>query len=153
MLGKDSASSMTLISEHTEIEGDIKIKGTLTIVGRVKGNVIAVGSDKIKVDVQQNGVVEGEIRAPNVMINGTVIGDVHSTGQVTLQANSTIKGDVYYSIMEMSMGAKVNGSLVYNGEDSTKKKGMFGSRQPVAEVTVESDKLEPKEKLDLAKQK
>ena len=62
--------------------------------------------------LSETGVVEGDINVPHVVINGTVNGNVVSTGHVELQANAKVTGDIHYKAVEMELGALLNGSLV-----------------------------------------
>ena len=55
---------------------------------------------------------------PNVVVNGTVIGDVHALAHVELAAQARVHGNVYYSLIEMAMGAEVNGNLVHQSDNS-----------------------------------
>lgn len=103
----------TLISNKTEFVGDICFTGGLHIDGRVKGSVIAQENDNAVVRISDHGVVEGEVRAPHVIINGQVIGDVYSSAHVELAANASVTGTVHYHLLEMVMGAQVNGNLVH----------------------------------------
>ena len=67
--------------------------------------------------LSESGIVEGEVRVPNIVLNGTVIGDVHAKQHIELASNARITGNVYYSLLEMAMGAEVNGNLVHVAED------------------------------------
>jgi cytoskeletal protein CcmA (bactofilin family) len=49
-------------------------------------------------------------------LNGQVTGDVRSAERIELAAKAKVDGDVYYNLIEMAMGAAVNGSLVHNVE-------------------------------------
>ena len=53
-----------------------------------------------------------------MVANGTVIGDVHALAHVELAAQARVHGNVYYSLIEMAMGAEVNGNLVHRTEQS-----------------------------------
>jgi cytoskeletal protein CcmA (bactofilin family) len=53
-----------------------------------------------------------------VVVNGTVIGDVHASGHVELASEARIHGNVYYALIEMAMGAEVNGNLVHQADTS-----------------------------------
>lgn len=44
---------------------------------------------------------------PNVVVNGSIIGDLHASGHVELAAQARVHGNVYYSLIEMAMGAEV----------------------------------------------
>lgn len=109
----------SLIGRHTETLGDLRFSGGLHVDGTVKGNVYADDDSGAVLTLSEYGTVEGEVRVPNVVLNGTVIGDVHARDQIELAANARITGNVYYRLIEMAMGAEVNGSLVHCGADDS----------------------------------
>jgi len=103
----------TLLAQGTVVEGTVKFEGCLEIEGTVHGNVYAHhGDDAALVRILESGQVNGEIRAPAVIINGTVRGDVYAFEQLELAANAVVDGDVHYHLLEMLKGAQVNGALV-----------------------------------------
>jgi cytoskeletal protein CcmA (bactofilin family) len=106
----------TVIGEETEVHGDIIFGGGLHIDGTVKGNVAVQGQADAMLTVSELGVVEGDIKVPNIVLNGKVSGDVYSSGHLELAEKAEINGNVYYSLLEMSMGASVNGSMVHSIE-------------------------------------
>ena len=106
----------TLISSRTIVEGDIHFSGGLHVDGRIRGKVIAdEGSDAV-LRISEVGEVTGDINAPHVIINGTVNGDVYASAHLELAEKASINGSVYYNLIEMAMGASVNGNLVHQRE-------------------------------------
>ena len=123
MLGKSKKPKQTthidsLIGQNSEIQGDVIFSGGLHVDGKVKGNVIAAEGDDSVLTLSERGVIEGEVKVPNVVVNGTVIGDVHALSHVELAAQARVHGNVYYSLIEMAMGAEVNGNLVHRADKS-----------------------------------
>lgn len=117
----------TLISSKTEIVGDVKFSGGLHIDGIIKGNLIAEEGTGALVRISEKGCIEGQINAPNVIINGRVKGDVHSSEYIELAKKAQIEGDIYYQTMEMVLGAEVNGKLHHQAK---------GKKADVAAVAV-----------------
>ena len=103
----------TLVSSATEIVGDIHFSGELIVEGKIKGNIYAEDNSEALVRVVDQGVVEGEICVPSVIINGLVQGDVRSTKHIELAAKAVVMGNVYYNLIEMVMGSEVNGNLMH----------------------------------------
>ena len=122
MLGKGkkrknaSARVDTIIGQQTRIEGDIHFTGGLLVDGRIKGSVIAEAGSASVLTVSEHGCIEGDVQVPTVILNGTVTGDVRSEEHIELAAKARVDGDVYYKLIEMAMGAAVNGSLVHRSE-------------------------------------
>lgn len=115
MLGRKKRRSTkidSLIGRQSQIAGDIKFSGGLHIDGTVHGNVLAETDERAMLTVSEHGTIEGEVRVPYVVLNGLVKGDVYANDHVELNPNARVEGDVYYSLIEMAMGAEVNGKLV-----------------------------------------
>ena len=106
----------SLVGRNTELQGDIRFSGGLHVDGVIKGNVISEPGSVSVLTLSENGTIEGEVKVPNVVLNGIVLGDVHASEHVELQPNARVTGNVYYSLIEMAMGAEVNGSLVHKAE-------------------------------------
>ncbi len=107
----------TLIGHKSEMLGAVKFAGGLHVDGTVKGNVVAEDDASSVLTLSETGVIEGEVRVPNVVLNGTVIGDVHARHHIELASKARITGSVYYHLIEMAVGAEVNGNLVHVAED------------------------------------
>jgi cytoskeletal protein CcmA (bactofilin family) len=113
--GKTSNSSRieTVIGPQTVVEGDISFSGGLHIDGHVKGNISAEAGSQAVLTVSERGRIEGDVRVPNLVLNGTVQGNVHASERVELASHAKVAGNLYYHLIEMAMGAEVNGSLVH----------------------------------------
>jgi len=134
----------TLIGRNTRVQGDMSFEGGLHVDGTVKGGVCAHGPESAVLTVSEHGTIEGEVRVPYVVLNGVVLGDVHAREHIELAAKARVEGDVYYGLMEMAMGAEVNGKLVHT-EAATPPLALdppgvvVGAQRP---EEVESDEIE-----------
>ena len=66
--------------------------------------------------VSERGCVEGSVVAPHVQLNGTIKGDVRATERIVLGPKARVIGNVQYKLIEMSIGAEVNGKLIHDSE-------------------------------------
>ncbi len=114
--GRPTASVETLIGHKVTVRGDVSFSGGLHIDGRVVGSVVAEEGSEGVVTLSEKGVIEGEVRAPFVMVDGTLKGDVVATERVELAANARVEGNIYYKVVEMAAGATVTGQLVHAEE-------------------------------------
>jgi cytoskeletal protein CcmA (bactofilin family) len=110
-----SESATTLIAEGTQIRGDIHFSGRLHIDGKIDGAVHGEGDQAI-LTLSEHAVVTGEVHAPHIVIDGTINGDVDATGRLELASNARVEGNVYYKLLEMSAGARINGKMVHRDE-------------------------------------
>jgi len=113
--GLGVSGGTTLISRETAILGDIQFSGNLDVEGLVQGNIVAKPDSEACVRVIDKGRVEGDITAPSVVVNGSVEGDVYSSGHLELASKARVQGSVYYTLVEMAAGSEVNGSLQHVG--------------------------------------
>jgi cytoskeletal protein CcmA (bactofilin family) len=102
----------TLIGKSARVSGDVDFQGGLHLDGRVMGNVRSDDSPGSTLSVSETGSVEGTVQVPNVMLSGTVRGDIHARERVVLGATARVEGNVYYGIIEMTLGAQIIGKLV-----------------------------------------
>jgi cytoskeletal protein CcmA (bactofilin family) len=128
MFGKKKAFSSaridTLIGQGTEITGDLMFTGGLHVDGRINGNVVAEeGSSSILI-LSEFGHIEGDVKVPNMVLNGKIVGDVYGSTRVELAPKSRIKGSVYYNLIEMAIGAEVNGGLIHQPHDAKPQRAL-----------------------------
>lgn len=111
----------TLIGGQVTVRGDISFSGGLYIEGTVHGAVVAEDGPSVAVlTVSEKGAIHGEVRAPHVVVNGQLRGDVYASERIELGANARIEGNVYYKVAEMAAGAMITGRMVH-GESQPQK--------------------------------
>jgi cytoskeletal protein CcmA (bactofilin family) len=71
--------------------------------------------------ISENGCVEGSVVVPNLTLNGTVKGDVRVTERVELGSRARVIGNVQYKLIEMAIGAEVNGKLIHEMDVAAKR--------------------------------
>jgi cytoskeletal protein CcmA (bactofilin family) len=104
----------TLIGAKVVLRGDVVFSGGLHVDGAVIGTISAEPGAEALLVVSEKGRIEGEVRVPHVVIDGTVKGDIHAPGKVELAARARIEGNIHYRLLEMAAGAEVNGRLEHD---------------------------------------
>jgi cytoskeletal protein CcmA (bactofilin family) len=95
------------IDQGSEFEGKLTFKDTVRIDGRFQGEI----SSENTLIVGKSGEVEASIRSTNVVVNGTVVGDIQARGQLTLHKTARVDGDVNTPVLVVEEGAIFNGQL------------------------------------------
>lgn len=103
----------TLVGPNSKIDGDVHFKGGCHIDGLVRGSVSADPDTDSALSISDIGSVEGGVTVPNVVLNGIVKGDVFASERVELGPTARVTGNVYYNLIEMAIGAEINGKLVH----------------------------------------
>jgi cytoskeletal protein CcmA (bactofilin family) len=130
----------TVIGRETELRGDLRFHGGLHVDGSIKGDVSGMSDDAAALILSESGRVEGDVRVANVVLNGTVIGDVYASGRAELAPQARVTGTLYYRLLEMAMGAEVNGQLVRMEEEETRMLSYDGSGDgPIDQASIVAD--------------
>lgn len=106
----------TLVGANSTVNGDVHFSGGCHIDGRVNGSVSADLDGNSALSISEDGNVEGGVKVPYVVLNGIVRGDVVASRRVELGSTARVIGNVYYNLIEMAIGAEINGKLVHQPE-------------------------------------
>ena len=102
-----------LVGANTKVHGDVHFKGGCHVDGIVKGNVTADNESDSALSISEDGTVEGGVTVPYVVLHGIVRGDVCASQRVELGPTARVIGNEYYNLIEMAIGAEINGKLVH----------------------------------------
>jgi cytoskeletal protein CcmA (bactofilin family) len=102
----------TLIGKGVRIQGDLEFEGGLHLDGSVEGSVWALLTSDATLSVGDHGQIEGSLSAPDVVLNGSVRGDIVASGSVVLGPRARVHGNVVYGSIEIAAGAEVQGRLL-----------------------------------------
>jgi cytoskeletal protein CcmA (bactofilin family) len=101
----------TLIGKAARVTGDVEFAGGLHLDGSIIGNVRSDQAPASTLSVSAGASIEGTVDVPNVRLDGTVKGDIHAPGRVILGATARVEGNLYYGVIEMTLGAQIMGKL------------------------------------------
>ena len=110
----------TLIGAKTDLKGDIVFTGGLRIDGKDRGNISAKGDGNSTLVLSENAFVTGNVTVPHIITNGSIKGHVRAAERIELQPKAEIIGDVYYKVIEMALGAVINGNLVREAVEASR---------------------------------
>jgi len=106
----------TIVGIDTRVNGDMHFAGGLHVDGIVHGSVSADPDSDASLSLASGATVDGGVTVPYVLLEGTVKGDVFANKRVILGATARVIGNVYYNLIEMAIGAEINGKLVHQPE-------------------------------------
>jgi cytoskeletal protein CcmA (bactofilin family) len=115
MFSRDSRPRIdTLIARETRVAGDVEFQGGLHVDGRIAGDVRALqaAARTASLSVSETGVIEGAVEVPDVELRGRVRGDIRASARLVLGATARVEGNVYYGVIEMTLGAQIMGKLI-----------------------------------------
>ncbi|HEX4267121.1 MAG TPA: polymer-forming cytoskeletal protein [Steroidobacteraceae bacterium] len=102
----------TLIARSVKVNGDLDFAGGLHLDGRVAGGVRADPKTPASLSVSDTGSIEGPVEVTDLVLHGAIRGDIVARGRVVLGASARVEGNLYYGVIEMTLGAQITGKLV-----------------------------------------
>jgi cytoskeletal protein CcmA (bactofilin family) len=102
----------TLIARSVRVNGDVEFAGGLHLDGQVAGGVRADPANPSSLSVSDTGSIEGPVEVTDLLLHGAVRGDIVARGRVVLGASARVEGNLYYGLIEMTLGARIAGKLV-----------------------------------------
>lgn len=117
----------TLLAEGSVFEGTLHTKGDVEIAGVFKGDIFSEGnvqggnvelvtssvqgdvSAKELLKIGPQSVIGGNIKTKDMICSGRIVGNVESSGRVTLTTGSALTGDLTASTIAVMEGALMEG--------------------------------------------
>ena len=103
-IGKTTGTT-SILSKKIKIEGDIQGDEDLRLEGHFKGTIKVVGD----IHVGQSGVVEADVEADNIVIQGQITGNVLARKQLEIQSSGQLLGDCKAKSIDIREGALFEG--------------------------------------------
>ena len=120
----------TLLGRGATFEGKLTFEGTVRIDGRFRGEVF---SDDVLV-IGEGAIVEAEIDVGEVIIQGTVIGNIKAKRSIEIHAPGRMKGDIHTPSLQIDKGVMFEGRSFMEG--ATKPAPAPAPAQPKAPTPV-----------------
>lgn len=98
---------MNVLHKGAEVEGNIKISGSIRIDGKIKGNIEA--SEKIVIG--ETGNIDGEIHGKEIKVSGKCSGSVIATNLVSFQTTAEFDGDIKCKKLIVEEGVLLDGNV------------------------------------------
>jgi cytoskeletal protein CcmA (bactofilin family) len=101
-LAERKSPRVTVLTKDTEFSGSIAFTGELELNGKLEGDLL---SEDGRLLVGESGIVQAQIRAREVVIAGTVCGNIVATERVQLQRTARLYGNVSAPALVVEEGA------------------------------------------------
>lgn len=111
----DPDTTDTLIGEGSIFEGKIKSDAGVRVEGQILGDIECEGD----VIIGEKGVVHSNINARNVLIAGTVTGNVQVRNKLSITSKGKLYGNMLAASLHIEEGSIFEGSskMIHSNED------------------------------------
>ncbi len=107
----ETANTINLIANGTQVTGDIKSDSGIRIDGHLKGKMNIKG----KVVIGNTGLVDGDINCKQIEVSGQVNGNIHAGELVNLKSSAKINGEIVTRKLAIEPGAVFTGTCRMDG--------------------------------------
>lgn len=118
-----SGVAETIVGTSVKLKGNLQSGGDITIDGSVNGEIKTKGS----VNIGPNANVIANVKAKQVIVAGTVQGNIEAIERLTLTETGRVYGDVVVNLLSISAGA------IFTGKSTMIEKVKQPTTEPVAE--------------------
>jgi cytoskeletal protein CcmA (bactofilin family) len=101
----------TLLGRGAAFEGKLTFEGTVRVDGKLKGEVF---SDDVLI-VGEGAYVEAEIDIGEIIIQGTVVGNIRAKRGIEIHAPGRVKGDLHTPSLQIDKGVIFEGRSFMEG--------------------------------------
>lgn len=102
----------SFISAELTLEGKIEGSGNVRVAGRFKGDVNVQGD----LTIEKGAQISGQVHARQVVVEGTLEGNIVSAERVELRATGILNGDVKAGALIVAAGSKMRGNAEFGWE-------------------------------------
>ena len=102
------SKNVSVIGPTLVFKGELSADEDLIIEGRIEGTI---AHHKKNLTVGKQGRVKADIHASSVIIEGQLVGDIHSEGVVSLAKGADVRGNIFCGRIVMEDGAKFKGRI------------------------------------------
>ena len=127
------SKNVSVIGSTLVIKGELSADEDLFIEGHIEGTI---AHHKKHLTVGKQGRVVADIHANSVIVEGQLVGDIHSEGLVSLAKGADVRGNIYCGRIVMEDGARFKGKI----DMGEPPKVTAVSKEPVQAEPVRTDK-------------
>ncbi len=113
MFARETGKLESLIGVNSEFQGELHVKGTLRVDGRIEGQLWAEC-----VILSESGVVTGEINAKKIIVGGRIEGTLRGREIVEIKSKGRVSGEIFTPKIAITEGGELNGKIEMKIEDA-----------------------------------
>lgn len=132
------SKNVSVIGPTLVFKGELSADEDLVIEGDVEG---AIAHHKKHLTIGKQGRVKADIHASSVIVEGRLIGDIHSEGVVSLAKGAEVTGNIYCGRIVMEDGARFKGKIDMGEKPKESTPKVPAQKEPVKIEPVNTEKV------------
>lgn len=127
------SKNVSVIGPTLVFKGELSADEDLVIEGDIEGTI---AHHKKHLTIGKQGRVKADIHASSVIVEGRLVGDIHSEGIVSLAKGADVTGNIYCGRIVMEDGARFKGKI-----DMGEKLKVSAPKEPVQIDQAKTEKV------------
>lgn len=127
------SKNVSVIGPTLVIKGELSADEDLVIEGHIEGTI---AHHKKHLTIGKEGRVKADIHASSVIVEGELVGDIHSEGVVSLAEGADVRGNIECGRIVMQDGARFKGKI-----DMGDRPKAIETKEPVKIEPVKAEKI------------
>lgn len=132
----------TIIGDNSRIEGQLIASESTRVDGTLRGKILSEST----VIIGEHGVIYGDIDGFEILVAGTVYGNLHAQQRIQLTETGRVVGDLFTKTLVIDEGASFRGGcsmeIAANMEELSKPETLPESELEPAPEEEEKEELE-----------
>lgn len=130
--------NVSVIGPTLVFKGELSADEDLVIEGDIEGTI---AHHKKHLTIGKQGRVKADIHASSVIVEGRLIGDIHSEGVVSLANGAEVTGNIYCGRIVMEDGARFKGKIDMGEKPKASAQKAPPQKEPVKIEPVNTEKV------------
>ena len=115
--GANRDTELSVIGKTLFVKGEVEAAEDMLVEGRIQGSIKHT-ADRLIIGV--SGVVNADINAKNLIVEGTVEGNIVGSESVVIKDTADVRGNIYTARISIADGAQFSGTVDMDLSKGTK---------------------------------
>ena len=125
--GSTKNQSLSVIGKTLVFKGELSAAEDILIQGNIQGTI---KHNSTNLTVGAHGKVDADIDATNVIVQGTVNGDIRAEKSIIIEPSARVQGNLFAPIIGVKEGAKFKGTIDMEVAGSTSANDTKSQQKP-----------------------
>ena len=131
----NQAEGSTVIGKTVVIRGELSGEEDLYMDGNIQGNITLT---EHRLTIGPHAKVVADVRARDIIIFGSLKGNIHATGRVDLRQSAQVNGDILATRLSIEENATLKGRVELAVGTATSTPSVTATQTPVPSATGRS---------------
>ncbi len=127
----------TIIGDKSQIKGTLTVSESTRVDGVLVGKILSEST----VIIGEHGIITGNIEGFDILVAGTVHGNIHASERIRITSTGRVLGDIFTKTLVIDEGASFKGNCLMEVAAEAQANAPSENEDSQWEVTNEVEKI------------